>query len=402
MPAPSGDARDLWLLSAAQALFMSTSILTVTVASVAAGSLATDPRLATLPQATVPLVAMATALPAATLMRRIGRRAGFLLGAGAGVASGALSALALGLGSYALFVAGVALLGVYQGFATFYRFAVADRAPQRLRARSVSFVLAGGVVAAVVGPSLGSAARDLVPGTPFLGSYLATIGLNLAALVALAALARDASPEPVPVGPRPSPRSLLARPRFALAAACCGTGQATMALVMTATPLAMLGHGHSLGFASLVVSWHVLAMFVPSFFSGPLIGRVGVRPVLFAGLALMAASAGIAIAGTGGAHFALALVANGLAWNFLFVGGSTLIAGVADPDERALVQGANEFLTFALSALATLASGALYFSVGWNVLNAVSLGAIALLAALLLGLGGRVFGPERAGSVREA
>ena len=164
-----------------------------------------------------------------------------------------------------------------------------------------------------------------------------------------------------------------------------------MALVMTATPLAMLGHGHSLGFASLVVSWHVLAMFVPSFASGPLIGRVGLRPVLIAGLGLMAASAGVAIAGTSGAHFALALVANGLAWNFLFVGGSTLVAGVADPDERALVQGANEFLTFGASALATFASGTIYFSVGWGVLNAVSVGAIVLLGALMAGLGKRPF-----------
>ena len=401
MPAPSADARDLWLLSTAQALFMSISILTVAVASVAAGALAADPRLATLPQATIPLVAMATVLPAASLMRRIGRRAGFLLGAGAGLASGALSALALWLGSYAAFVASVALLGVYQGFATYYRFAVADRAPEHLRARSVSFVLAGGVVAAVLGPSLGSAARDLVPGTPFLGSYLATVGLNLAAVAVLAGLRPDAAPAPAPTsaGVRPSPRALLARPRYALAAACCSIGQGTMVLVMTATPLAMLGHGHSLGFAGLVISAHVLAMFVPSFFSGPLIGRLGVRPVLIAGLASMAVSAIVAMLGTTGAHFALALVVNGLAWNFLFVGGSTLLAGIADLDERALVQGANEFLTFALTALAALASGAVYASLGWGALNVASLGAIALLGALMAGLGGRVFG---AGAARPA
>lgn len=395
MDFPRRGTTDLWLLSGCQALFMTTSILTITIASVAARDLAARPALATLPQATVPLVAMLAAVPAAALMRRRGRRAGFALGALAGVASGAISALALWRGSYALFLVGVAALGLYQAFATYYRFAVADEAPERLRGRAVSFVLGGGVVAAVLGPSLAGATADLVPAVPFLGAYLATIGLNLAALVAVRTLRLGAAPPTSTSTPtaRPPPRALLATPRYALAAACCATGQGVMMLVMTATPLAMLGHGHTLGFASLVISWHVLAMFVPSFFSGALIGRVGLRPVLGAGAALMVGSALVAAAGTDGAHFAAALVLNGLAWNLLFVGGSTLLAGIENPDERAAVQGANEVLSFGATALATFASGAIYFSIGWRVLNGVGIVAIAGLVVLMLALGTRPFEP---------
>lgn len=397
MSAPRDDARDLWLLSGCQALFMTTSILTVTIASVAARGLLARPELATLPQATVPLVAMFAAVPAAALMRRRGRRAGFLLGALAGVASGAICAVALWLGSYALFLVGVASLGLYQAFATYYRFAVADEAPERLRGRAVSFVLGGGVVAAVLGPTLASATAELVPTVPFLGAYLATIALNLAAVLAVRAL-RLGGDVPPAAATRVPLRTLLAAPRFALAASCCAAAQGVMMLIMTATPLAMLGHGHSLGVASLVVSAHVLAMFVPSFFSGTLIGAVGLRPVLAAGLVLMVVSALVAIGGSSGAHFAVALVVNGLAWNFLFVGGSTLLTGIADPDERAAVQGANEVLTFAATALATFASGAIYFSIGWRVLNGAGIVAIAAVAVLLVALGTRPF--EAAASPR--
>ena len=179
---------DVWLLAGCQALFMTTSILTITIAGIAASNLLDNLRLATLPQATIPLVAMAATLPAALLIRRIGRRAAFLLGAACGVVSGALCAFALMHESFGLFLAGVAMLGLYQAVATYYRFAVADHAPANLRARSVSFVLAGGVVAAVLGPSLGVATRDLVGTTPYLGSYLVTIALNLVALALLCGL----------------------------------------------------------------------------------------------------------------------------------------------------------------------------------------------------------------------
>ena len=336
---------------------------------------------------------MALALPASLLMRRVGRRAGFALGAAFGIGSGATCSAALVLGSYALFLAGMALLGAYQAFATYYRFAVADEAPAALRARSVSLVLAGGVAAAVLGPTLAGSTRDAVGGTPYLGSYLASIGLNALALGAIACLRLRVPAPPVPGAARPSAAALLRRPGLVLAASCCGVGQAVMVLVMTATPLAMLGHGYALGLASLVVGWHVLAMFVPSFFSGALIVRVGLRPMLSAGTVLMAGSALVAIAGTSAAHFAVALVVNGLAWNFLFVGGSALLVGVADGAERAVAQGLNELATFGCGALATLASGALYFTLGWRALNVAGIGATLALGALLLALGRRPFAP---------
>ena len=393
-------AIDTLLLATCQALFMSTIILTTTVAALAATTLLEDPTLATLPQAAVPLVTMALALPASLLMRRVGRRAGFALGATFGIASGATCSAALTVGSYALFLVGMALLGAYQAFATYYRFAVADAAPEALRARSVSLVLAGGVVAAVLGPTLASSTRDAAGATPYLGSYLASIGLNALALGAIACLRLRAPARPVPGEARPSAAALLRRPGFVLAAACCGVGrrrcgvgQAVMVLVMTATPLAMLGHGYTLGVASLVVSWHVLAMFVPSFFSGALIARFGLRRVLGAGTALMVGSALVAIAGTSAAHFAVALVVNGLAWNFLFVGGSALLVGVADGAERAVAQGLNELATFGCGALATFASGALYFTLGWRALNVAGIGAALALGALLLALGRRPFAP---------
>ena len=386
-------AIDTLLLATCQALFMSTIIVTTTVAALAATTLLEDPTLATLPQATVPLVTMALALPASLLMRRVGRRTGFALGAACGITSGAACSVALVLGSYALFLAGMALLGAYQAFATYYRFAVADEAPAALRARSVSLVLAGGVAAAVLGPTLASSTRDAVGATPYLGSYLASIGLNALALGAIACLRLRAPARPVPGEARPSAAALLRRPGFVLAAACCGVGQAVMVLVMTATPLAMIGHGYTLGFASLVVSWHVLAMFVPSFFSGALIARFGLRRMLGAGTALMVVSALVAIAGTSAAHFAVALVVNGLAWNFLFVGGSALLVGVADGPERAVAQGLNELATFGCGAFATLASGALYFTLGWRALNVAGVAATLALGVLIVALGRGPFAP---------
>ena len=384
--------RDTLLLAICQALFMSTSILSITVAAVAANTLLDDPALATLPQATVPLVAMAVTVPASLYMRRAGRRAGFLLGARLGVASGAICAFALWLESYGLFLFGVALLGAYQAFATYYRFAVADEAPAHLKARSVSLVVAGGVVAAVLGPSLGSGAGELVASVPYLGSYLATIVLNLFAMAAIAAL-RLRVPDRASVGThRPPFGVLLRRPQFIVAASSCGIGTGVMMLVMTATPLAMLGHGHTLGLASLVISWHVLAMFAPSFFSGLLITWLGVRTMLGTGTFVMIASTIVAISDTTGMHFAIALTMNGLAWNFLYVGGSSLLAGIDDAAERAVAQGANEFTTFGVTAVATFASGALYTGVGWSALNGVGIVATGLLALALIAIGRRAFG----------
>ena len=391
--------RNTLVLAICQALFMSTSILSITVAAVAATTLLDDPALATLPQAMTPLVAMAVSVPASLYMRRVGRRAGFLLGAVLGIGSGAVCALALVLGSYAIFLLGVALLGAYQAFATYYRFAVADEAPAHLQARSVSLVLAGGVVAAVLGPSLAGVASGPVGSVPYLGSYLVMIALNALAVLAIGSLRLQAPARDVRKGSA-TIAALLRQPRFVLAVSCCAVGQGVMMLVMTATPLAMLGHGHSFGLASLVVSWHVLAMFVPSFFSGLLIDRLGLGRMLGAGFMLMIASALVAIAGTTGAHFAVALIVNGLAWNFLFVGGSSLLAGGVDADERALAQGANEFVTFGFTALATFASGALYAGAGWGALNALGIGASVVAAVAVAVLGRRVRAARDDGTAR--
>jgi MFS family permease len=290
---------------------LSSSVLAMTLGALVGGQLAPDKSLATLPIAAIVVGTALTTIPAAAFMRRVGRRVGFLTGASFGVASGFLAAYAVYAGAFLLFVIAHALLGVYQGFTNYYRFAAGEAAAPDFKARAISWVIAGGVVAAVLGPQLAYWPRDWWP-PQFLGSYLAQAVLGVVALFALAQLRIPAPRAAAARAPGRSGIELVRQPAFLVAMGGAAVAYAVMLLVMTATPVAMVGHGHGVGDAVQVIQWHVLGMFAPSFFTGALIARFGAPRIMAVGFALLAGHVGIALAGTELLHFLSGLVLLGV------------------------------------------------------------------------------------------
>lgn len=380
------DRANVLLLACAQTLVQSGSVLAITIAALVGGMLAPDRSLATLPVSAMILGTVATAIPAAMLMRRVGRRAGFLAGAGIGLAAALTAALGVRLTSFALFVAGHALFGAYQAFANYYRFAAGEAAAPDFRSRAISWVIAGGVIAALLGPQLAYWTRDVLPSHPFLGSYLAQGGLALLALATIAGLRMPAPTAAVVAAPQRSRTELFMQPAFAVAVLGAAVGYAVMLLVMTATPVAMVGCGYAVGDAVRVIQWHVLAMFAPSFFTGALVARFGALQVMAVGFCLLIGHVAIALSGETLLHFGAGLVLLGLGWNFSFVGGTTLLTTAYRESERVRAQAINDFVVFGTVAVASLSSGWLYHRFGWQVLNLAALPVIgfALLATLAL------------------
>ena len=374
--------RNVVLLAVCQALFMTCTSLIVSTAALVGLALAPSPALATLPQGLMFLVVMASTLPASLAMRRVGRRAGLMAGAGAGAAGGAIAFAGVTLGSFVLFCAGLCLLGLFNSFSQYFRFAAADAAPDGHKARAISTVLAGGVVAAFTGPNLARLTADALPAAPFAGGY-ATVCITALACVLVLSRIRIPAPSSAEraVGGRPM-LAIAASPVFLVAVAGATVAYGSMNLVMTSTPLAMQVHGHSFGATAGVIQWHVFAMFAPSFFTGRLIQRVGVVQVMIAGAALLVACVAVSVAGTGHLHFWASLVLLGVGWNLLFVGGTTLLTEAYAPEEKARAQGVNDLLVFSVVALTASFSGALHESLGWLRLNLAVLPAVvAVLAA---------------------
>jgi predicted MFS family arabinose efflux permease len=377
------ERRNVLVLAVCQAMFQSASVLIMTLSGLVGQRLADDPALATLPiAATVVGTAIAT-IPASLLMGRVGRRPGFILGALIGAAGGALSALAVGIADFALFCFGNLLVGVYQGFAQFYRFAAAEAARPESRGRAISLVLAGGVVAAVAGPEIAKWTRDL-GAVAYMAPYLAVAALGAVPAVLLLALALPtAGAEAASAGSRPLVR-IARQPAFVVAVTSAAIGYGVMILAMTATPLAMVAHHHGVDTAAFVIQGHVLGMFLPSFVTGTLIQRLGVLTIMSAGVALLALHVAIAVSGIDVPHFLSALVLLGVGWNFLFVGGTTLLTATYEPAERAKVQALNDFLILAVVVGASFSSGALLNAFGWRGVNLV---ALPFLAASGLAIG---------------
>lgn len=379
------EKRNVAILVASQTLFLVASITVMTLSGVVGRALSPDPALATLPIAMMMLGTVSSTLPASLFMKRVGRRAGFLTGAAlGGVAGGLVSFAAIAAGSFAMFCAGNLLLGLYQGFAMYYRFAAADVASPGFRARAISLVLAGGVAAAFLGPWNASLMLDLVPGVPLGGPY---VMIALLALVAIGLLSRLQVPpagEPQPGDLQRPLAGIAAQPGFFVAVLSGALGYALMTLVMTATPLAMRAAGFGMAEVALIMQLHVLGMFVPSFFTGSLIARFGVGRVLLAGSLLLASVSLIAVQGQSLYHFAVGLVILGVGWNFTFVGGSALLASVHSESERGTVQGVNDLLVFSLVALGSLMSGTLLHALGWEGLNLATLPLILMLAGIIL------------------
>ena len=361
------------ILAANQALFLIAAITVMTLSGLVGQRLAPTPALATLPVAMMMIGVVLAALPASLLMKRLGRRTGFIVGAVLGGAGGgALSVWAIALNSFWLFIGGSLLLGIYQAFANFHRFAAADAASPAFESRAISLVLAGGVMAAFLGPLNASRTNELLPGLTDAGPYAIIVALALLGAILHTQL-RIPNDEDARIGYQRPMHEITKDPAFRVALLAATVGYTIMILVMTATPLAMGHDGFELTHAATVMQWHVLGMFAPSFVTGHLIARFGLPNILLAGATLLAGSVAAAVTGQTMAHFWAALVLLGVGWNFLFVGGSALLATTHTPAERGKVQGINELVIFTAVAIGSLLAGVLLHTAGWVGLNLLML-----------------------------
>jgi len=379
--------KNIALLAAAQALLLTNGIMLISINGLLGLQLAADKRLATLPITTYVIGATLATLPAAFFMKRHGRRAGFMLGAGIGMLGAAISAFAVGIGSFWLLCLGTVFAGIYNAFGQQYRFAAADAAPPDWKSRAISLTLTGGILGGVIGPEVGKLTRTLLEPT-YLASYGALIGF--AALSMLIASRLTIPPltiaEQNAVG-RPL-HQIARQPAFIVAVLAAACGYGVMNLLMTATPLAMDICGLPFADTAFILQWHVIGMFAPSFFTGGLIKRFGVLNILITGAALMFLCIGIALSGVTLMHFWWALVLLGVGWNFLFIGGTTLLTETYRPEEKAKVQGSNDFMVLGVQGITSLSAGVLVTGDGWTSLNAYAIPVVAMttLASALLWL----------------
>ncbi|MDH5411069.1 MAG: MFS transporter [Alphaproteobacteria bacterium] len=351
-----------------QALAMTGVTMLIVVSALAGKRLAADPSLATLPISLMFVGNMVMTIPASLLMKRIGRRAGFTVGALFGIAGALTGAWGLLSGSFAIFALGGLVQGCYNAFWQYYRFAAAEAVEPDYISRAISFVLLGGILAAVVGPELAKGSADLIDGARFAGSYLAVAGL--AALSVLVIQFIDI-PAPGEDERSASGRPLLAiaaQPVFMIAVLAAMVGYGSMSFVMTATPLAMEGHLHSFDDTAFVIQWHALGMFLPSLFSGHLIRLFGAVRIVLAGVIANFAMIAVVLSGTGVLEYWTGLVLLGIGWNFMFVGGSTLLTETYSPAEKGKVQGVNDFIVFGTNSAASLSSGLIYYWYGWSAI----------------------------------
>lgn len=378
MPTKSSFKRNIPLLALCQAMFMSGTSLMVATTALVGFSLADDKAYASLPFTLQLLATMFTSIPAAMLMAKIGRKYTFLLGTIIAMIGAAICAIAVIQHQFLLFILGSILIGIYSGFSNFYRFTAADSVDKEHKSRAISYVLAGGVIAAIIGPNLANHTRDLISGAAFAASYTAIIGLYILSFIFLSFLDlphQKQSNEHKKDSGRPL-LTIAKQPQFIISLVCGMLGYATMTLLMTATPLAMQHNHHVYSDTAFVIQWHVLGMFAPSFFTGHLIKRFGVLNIMFYGALFGAACIIINLNGTSVNHFWFALFLLGVSWNFLFIGATTLLTETYTDKERFKAQAFNDFLVFSVVAMASLFAGILHHKFGWQFVNYIAIPAI--------------------------
>ena len=367
---PEISYRNVGLLALAQAMLMTGTSLLISTSALVGRNLAPDPGWATIPLGLQFLAMTLSTIPASLFMGRYGRRAGFLVGVNLGLAGTLLAGYAILTGSFLLFCTAAVLLGSFNATGQFYRFAATEVASESLKARAIGLVLAGGIVAAFMGPNLAAWTRELL-GADFAASYLILAGLYVVGLLAILPL-RIPLPAPIALRAQGRPLREIAKGRvFAIAVLAAAVGYGVMNLLMVATPLAMEGHHHAFEDAAFVIQWHVVAMFLPSFFTGDLIRRHGVYRILVIGVLLNLMSVGVNFHGHDVVHYWLSLVLLGVGWNFLFIGGTTLLTEAYRPEEKAKTQAVNDFIVFGTVTVTALGSGALLATVGWAAINAL-------------------------------
>lgn len=377
----------VFLLASAQALFQTVSVLVMTVGALAGAQIAGRPELATMPIAAMFLGTAAITFPASMWMTRVGRRAGFMLGALLGVAGGIAGAAGIWMGSLALLSLGTFLVGAYQAFAQFYRFAAGEVADDAFRPRAISLVLAGGVVAALAGPMVGRYGANILA-VEYAGSFLLLALVSLVGAAIMLGLRMPAARQDHGAAATGRPwRAIVLQPAYLVALFGAATGYGIMILAMTATPLAMMHHEHDLATAATVIQLHVLGMFLPSFVTGSLIARFGVIQIMLAGVVILTGHVLLTLTGTGFASFASALILLGVGWNFLYIGGTTLLTTTYAPVERGRAQAINDMTIFIVGLASSFGAAALLQAFGWQWMNVILLPWLALAAAALVWLG---------------
>ena len=375
--------RPLFLLALCQGLFLTNNVVFIAINGLVGLSLAPLGWMATLP---VTGYVVGSALSAGIVARTQalwGRQRSFQLGLVVAALSAALCAYAAVTKNFWLLVAATVIAGFYNANAALYRFAGPELVSPAFKERAISLVLAGGIVGAFAGPNLASATRSLLP-VPFAAAYLSLVAVALLSLLALSLIRFPPHVTPKPGASSGRPLAEIVRqPVFIAAVAAAALGYGVMNLLMAATPIAMQRCGLPFADAALVLEWHVLGMFVPSFFTGHLIKRFGALPVMAVGVLLELVCIMVALSGVELEQFLVALFALGVGWNFLYVGGTTLLTTAYRPDEKNKAQGAMDFCVFSTMAVTSFASGALVTTQGWTWLNLGSLLPLGLVAVTL-------------------
>ncbi|MBF9053173.1 MFS transporter [Rhodobacterales bacterium LSUCC1028] len=383
--------RNVFVLILAQAFLGAQMPMIFVVGGLAGLMIAPSPALATIPISLIVFGSMTTAPWLSALMQKYGRRVGFFVGALGGALGAGIASLGLYLDNFAVFLIGSYLTGIYMSAHGFYRFAAADSASDDFRPRAISYVMAGGLLSALIGPQLVKFTSDATV-VPFLGTYLSVVLINLIGVTLFFFL--DVPPPKAPSADAPQARSrreLLRNPKIAVAIICGMVSYALMNLMMTSTPLAVVGCGFPTGTAADIVSAHVIAMYAPSFFTGHVIARFGAVRVVALGLFLLALAGVVALMGVELTNFFIALVLLGIGWNFGFIGATAMLTQAHPAHERGRVQGLNDFLVFGCVTLASLSSGVLMSFgettlAGWNAVNIAMIPFLALAGAALIWL----------------
>ena len=380
--------RNIVLLSISQALMITCTSLMLTTSALVGLILTDNKALATLPFALLFLCQMLSTIPASLYMGKVGRRLGFITGALFALAGAIVATTAIFQGNFALFCLGTALIGVFNGFGQYYRFAAAEVCSAEYRSRAISYVLAGGVLAAFVGPNLANWSRQALS-VEFAGCFTSLIALYFLSLC-MAALLRIQ--RPTRVAGEHGGRSLIEIVRqraYIVAVVSAMVGYGSMNFIMIATPLAMQHHAHPFAETAFVIQWHVFGMFAPSFFTGHLIRRLGTANVILVGILLVGLCIGMNIAGTSVVHFWAALFLLGLGWNFLFLGATTLVTETYDASEKSKAQALNDFMVFGTVSVTSFSSGAVQHALGWQTINLAVVPFLALVLIANLWLRGR-------------
>jgi len=372
----------VWRLFFCQALMQATVVGQVAMSALIGHTLSADAGLATLPMAVQMTTVMLASIPAGILFARLGRRAGFVVGAVASIVGSLLFALGVYSASFVVYCMGSAFAGIGFGIAQHYRFAASEVAPPAFRARAISLVMTGPILSAIAGPEIVKQTYDIALPYLFLATYLILALLPVACLALLAGIrlppppARQASPTPI--------GEIIARPGFVAAAVAGLVAYGSMNLIMTATPLEMMLCGFGVGASASVIQWHAVAMFAPGFVTGRLIGRFGLRRMMMAGAVLTALCALVSLLGETFWHFVAGLVLLGVGWNWMFVSATALLATAYTPPERMRAQAANDFIVFGTVACTAFLSGFLHARLGWEMLNLAVIPPLLAALALLL------------------